>query len=156
MFGENGPMANKVQPIPEGFTTLTAYLLVADAEKEVAFAKTAFDAKEVHISRLPDGSIMHATLKVGTSMLMLGQVRGDMKPVPSMLYMYVENVDAAYHKAVKSGGKPVHEPADQIYGDRSGAVTSPTGISWCIGTHIADVSEEEMQAHMSKQASAAS
>jgi uncharacterized glyoxalase superfamily protein PhnB len=155
MFGENSPMAQKVQPIPEGFHTLTAYLLVADAEKEIEFARAAFNAREMHVSKLPDGSIMHATLKIGTSMLMLGQVQGDMKPVHSMLYMYVENVDAAHRKAVAGGGKSLQEPADQFWGDRAGAVSSPNGINWWIGTHIADVSEDELQAHTAKQAGAA-
>jgi uncharacterized glyoxalase superfamily protein PhnB len=98
---------------------------------------------------------MHATLKIGTSMLMLGQVRGDMKPVHSMLYLYVEDVDAVHRRAVKSGGKATQEPVDQFWGDRSGAVSSPNGIHWWISTHIADVSEDELQAHTSKQAGAA-
>jgi uncharacterized glyoxalase superfamily protein PhnB len=154
-FGENSRMANQVQPIPEGFHTLTAYLLVADAEKEVEFAKAAFDARPLHISRLPDGSIMHATLKIGTSMLMLGQVQGDMKPVPSMLFMYVEDVDGVYGRAAKSGGKPLHEPMDQMWGDRAGAVSSPNGIQWWISTHIAEVSEEELQERMAARSAAA-
>jgi PhnB protein len=148
-------MANQVQPIPEGFHTLTAYLLVADTEKEVEFAKAAFGGQTIHISRLPDGSIMHATLKIGTSMLMLGQVSGEMKPVASMLFMYVENVDDAYRRAVKSGGKQVHEPMDQMWGDRAGAVSSPNGIQWWIATHIAEVSEEELQERMAARRAAA-
>jgi uncharacterized glyoxalase superfamily protein PhnB len=147
-------MESQVQPIPEGFHTLTAYLLVADAGKEVEFAKAAFDAQPIHISRRPDGSIMHATLKVGTSMLMLGQVSGEMKPVPAMLFMYVENVDAVYKRAVASGGNSIHEPSDQIWGDRAGAVSSANGIQWWISTHIAEVSEEEMQRRMAKRAGA--
>jgi uncharacterized glyoxalase superfamily protein PhnB len=148
-------MAKQVQPIPEGFHTLTSYLLVADAKKEVEFAKAAFDAQEVHISKLPNGSIMHATLKIGTSMLMLGQVSGEMKPVPSMLFMYVEHVDGVYQRAVKSGGKSVHEPTEQMWGDRAGAVTSPNGIQWWISTHTEEVSEEELQKRMAARSKAA-
>jgi uncharacterized glyoxalase superfamily protein PhnB len=148
-------MANQVQPIPEGFHTLTAYLLVADAEKEVEFAKAAFDAQEIHISKLPDGSIMHATLKIGTSMLMLGQVSGEMKPVPSMLFMYVENVDGVYRRAVASGGKPTQEPMDQMWGDRAGAVSSPNGIQWWISTHIEELSEAELQERVAARSAAA-
>ena len=138
-------MANKVQAIPEGFQTLTAYLLVADADKEIAFLKAAFDAQTIHVSRLPDGSIMHATLKIGTSMLMMGQTRDSMKPIPAMLYMYVEDIDAVYKRALASGAQSIREPADQLYGDRSGGVVSANGIQWWIGTHIEDVSEEELQ-----------
>jgi uncharacterized glyoxalase superfamily protein PhnB len=148
-------MAKQVQPIPEGFHTLTAYLLVADAEKEVEFAKAAFDAQEIHISKLPDGSIMHATLKIGTSMLMLGQVSGEMKPVPSMLFMYVENVDGVYRRAVASGGKPTQEPMDQMWGDRAGAVSSPNGIQWWISTHIEELSEAELQERVAARSAAA-
>jgi uncharacterized glyoxalase superfamily protein PhnB len=147
-------MANQVQPIPEGFHTLTAYLLVADAEKEIEFVKAAFDAQTVHVSRLPDGSVMHATLKIGTSMLMVGQVSGEMKPVPSMLFTYVEDVDAVYRRAVECGGKPLHEPMDQIWGDRAGAVSSANGILWWISTHIAEVSEAELQERVAARGAA--
>jgi uncharacterized glyoxalase superfamily protein PhnB len=147
-------MANQVQPIPEGFHTLTAYLLVADAEKEVEFAKAAFDAQAIHVSRLPNGSVMHATLKIGTSMLMLGQVSGDMKPVTAMLFMYVGDADAVYKRAIASGAKSIHEPADQIWGDRAGAVSSVNGIQWWIGTHLEEVSEEDLQRRMAKRSAA--
>jgi uncharacterized glyoxalase superfamily protein PhnB len=147
-------MANKVQAVPEGFHTLTAYLIVADANQELEFAKAAFDAQPVHISRLPDGSIMHATLKIGTSMLMMGQARGERKPVPAMIYMYVEDADAVYKRALACGAKSVQEPVDQPYGDRTGGVQSSNGIEWWIGTHIADVSEEELQQLSAKMAAA--
>jgi len=147
-------MANKVQPIPEGFHTVTAYLLVADAEKEIEFLKAAFDAQPIHISRLPDGSVMHATMKIGSSMLMMGQARDAWKPIPSMLYLYVEDVDAVYQRALASGATPVREPVDQAYGDRSGGVASVNGIQWWMATHIEDVSEEELQRRMAGSAGA--
>jgi len=127
---------------------------VADAEKEIEFLKAAFDARIVHISRLPDGSIMHATLKIGTSMLMMGQTRETWKPVPAMLYMYVEDVDAVYERALQCGAASVREPADQLYGDRTGGVASVNGIQWWMGTHIEDVSDEELQRRSAKLAAA--
>lgn len=147
-------MTNKVQPIPEGFQTLTAYLIVADAKKEIEFLKAAFDAQAIHISKGPDGSIRHATLKVGTSMLMMGQSSEMWRAVPAMMYMYVEDVDAVYKRALACGAKSVREPADQIYGDRSGAVESANGIQWWMSTHIEDVSEEELQRRSAQQAGA--
>jgi PhnB protein len=138
-------MSKKVQPIPEGFHTLTPYLIVGDADKELEFAKAAFDAKVMHLSRGPDGVISHVTLKIGDSMLMMGQGRAEYPPMPCMLYMYVENVDAVYKRALDCGAKTMREPADQIYGDRSGGVVSANGIQWWFGTHIEDVSEEEME-----------
>jgi len=148
-------MQNQVRPIPEGFHTLTAYLLVADAEKEIAFAEAAFGARTAYVSRMPNGAIMHATLRIGTSMLTMGQVGGDMKPVPAMIYMYVEDADAVYRRAVESGGKPVRELADQPWGDRSGGVMSPNGIQWWIGTHVEEVSDEELHRRMAAQHKAA-
>jgi len=138
-------MTKKVQPIPEGFHTLTPYLVVGDAQKELQFVKDAFDAKVVHLSRMPDGTITHVTLKIGDSMLMMGQARGEHGPAPSMLYMYVEDTDAVYKRALECGATPVREPADQMYGDRSGGVVSATGVQWWFGTHIEDVSEEELE-----------
>jgi uncharacterized glyoxalase superfamily protein PhnB len=88
---------------------------------------------------------MHATLKIGTSMLMLGQAGDSFKSVPAMLYMYVEDVDAVYKRALEHGAVSVREPSDQMYGDRSGGVVSANGIQWWIGTHFEDVSEEELQ-----------
>jgi PhnB protein len=143
-------MANKVQPIPEGFHTVTPYLVVADADREIAFLKAAFDARAIHISRLPDGSVMHATMKIGNSMVMMGQARGDWKPVPSMLYLYVEDADAVYRRALECGAASVREPADQVYGDRSAGVASANGIQYWMGTHIEDVSEEELQRRMAR------
>jgi len=143
-------MANQDQQIPEGFHTLTAYLLVNDADREIEFVKAAFDAQPVHISRHPDGSVMHATLKIGTSMLMMGQARDSWKAVPSMLYMYIEDVDAVYQRALACGATSVREPADQMYGDRSGGVASPNGIQWWMATHIEDVSEEELRRRSAK------
>jgi len=138
-------MANKVQAIPEGFHTLTPYLVVGDAEKELEFMKAAFEARVLHLSRAPDGSITHVTVKIGDSMLMMGQAGERFPPVPSMLYMYVEDTDAVYKRALECGAKTVREPADQMYGDRSGGVVSATGIQWWFGTHKEDVSEEELR-----------
>jgi PhnB protein len=144
-MGENGRMSKTVQPIPEGFHTLTPYLIVGDADKELEFTKSAFDAQVVHLSRGPDGAIGHVTVKIGDSMLMMGQARGEYPAVPSMLYMYVPDVDVVYKRALECGAKPVREPRDEAYGDRAGGVVSATGIQWWFGTHIEDVPEDELE-----------
>ncbi len=144
-MGENGRMSKTVQPIPEGFHTLTPYLIVGDAEKELEFIKAAFNAQLIHLSRGPDGSIGHVTAKIGDSMLMMGRRSGEYPAMPAMLYMYVPDVDAVYKRALECGAKSVREPADQVYGDRSGGVVSANGIHWWFGTHIEDVSEEELE-----------
>lgn len=139
-------MAAKVKPIPDGFHTITPYLIVDDAAKTITFMQTAFGAKHEHEpTKRPDGKIMHATLKIGDSMLMIASSSDHAKASPVMLYLYVPNVDAAYQKALKAGATSVMEVADQFYGDRSGGVKDPAGNSWFFGTHIEDVAPAEMK-----------
>lgn len=128
-----------VKPIPDGFHTVTPYLLVSDAPKLIDFLKRAFDAEEIHVSKGPDGSIAHATMKVGESMVMMGQSRDEWKPMPCMLYLYVEDVDAWYHRAMQAGGTSVRELTDESYGDRVGGVQDPVGNQWWIATHKQDM-----------------
>jgi uncharacterized glyoxalase superfamily protein PhnB len=92
----------------------------------------------------PDGGVMHAEVKVGDSKLMMGEPMGDWKAKPCSLYLYVEDVDAVYQRAIQAGGTSVREPSDQFYGDRTGGVIDPSGNYWGIATHVEDVSHEEM------------
>ncbi len=137
-------MAN-VKHIPDGHHTLTPYLLLENVAGYIEFLKRAFGAKEIHRSSAPDGTVAHATIQIGDSMLMMGAARGDWKPQPTMLYMYVEDVDQAYRQAVEAGATSVQEPINQFYGDRSGGVKDSAGNSWWIATHIEDVPPEELQ-----------
>jgi PhnB protein len=139
-------MLGKVKPIPDGFHTITPYLIVDGAEKLIGFMKEAFGAQHDHEpTKRPDGSIMHATLKIGDSMLMVSDASEHAKASPVMLYLYVPNADAAYQRALKAGATSVMEPADQFYGDRSGGVRDAAGNQWFFGTHIEDVSPTELQ-----------
>lgn len=140
-----------VKPIPDGFHTVTPYLLVDGAERLIEFCKAAFDAKEIHRTALPGGMIMHAQVKIGTSMIMVADARPEAPARQSALYLYVPDTDAVYHKAVAAGGHSIMEPTDQIYGDRNAGVTDPTGTIWWIGTHIEDMSEAELQKRMEKR-----
>ena len=133
-------MATKVKPVPDGFHTLTPYLVVDGADKLIAFMQNALGAQYDHEpTRRPDGKIMHATLKIGDSMLMISESSEQAKATNTMLYVYVPDVDATYQKALKAGATSVMEPADQFYGDRSGGVKDPAGNSWYFGTHIEDI-----------------
>jgi uncharacterized glyoxalase superfamily protein PhnB len=108
--------------------------------------KEAFGAQhDREPTKRPDGSIMHATLKIGDSMLMVSDASEHAKASPVMLYLYVPNADAAYQRALKAGATSVMEPADQFYGDRSGGVRDAAGNQWFFGTHIEDVSPTELQ-----------
>jgi PhnB protein len=131
--------------IPEGFHTITPYIMVKDATRVVDFLKEAFDAEEISVVKQPDGGVWHATLKIGDSMIMIGNTMGKHDDAPCSVYLYVPNVDVTYKQAVKVGGTSLMEPADQFYGDRSAGVKDSLGNCWYIGTHIEDVSEEELQ-----------
>ena len=137
-----------VQPIPEGQQSVTPYLVVKDAAALIDFAQSAFDAKEIVRHARPDGTIMHAQLRIGESVVMLGQPMGDQPAMPAMLHVYVENVDEVYRQAMAAGATSIMEPTDQFYGDRSGGVADKHGNHWWIGTHIEDVSKEEMAKRM--------
>lgn len=142
--------------IPEGYTTITPYLIVEGAEKLIEFIENVFDGTIV--MKMPDerGKIGHAEMKIGDSMLMIADAGEEWKPTQAMLHLYVEDTDAIYQKALDAGAIPVKEPADQFYGDRSSAVKDAFGNFWGISTHIEDISEEEIQKRMksSSQASA--
>jgi PhnB protein len=139
-------MAAKVKPVPDGFHTVTPYLIVDGAKKVIDFMQAALGAKHDHEPTLrPDGTIMHATLKIGDSMVMISDASEHARAMPVMLYLYVSNVDAAYQLALKAGATSIMEPADQFYGDRSGGVKDPAGNSWFFGTHIEDVAPAELK-----------
>ena len=131
-----------VNYIPEGAQTVTPYLAVRGVASLIDFLKAAFDAKEVDRAVMPDGTIMNATLAIGSSRLMMGDPR-DQAAVPGMLYVYVPDVDAVYAKAIAAGATSLRTPADMFYGDRCAAVQDASGNKWWIATHKEDVSPEE-------------
>jgi uncharacterized glyoxalase superfamily protein PhnB len=133
-----------VRPIPEGFHTVTPYLVVQGAAKVIDFLKQAFGAQEIYRSAKPDGTIMHTQVRVGDSFIMLGDAGGPWKPMPAAFYLYVPDTDAAYRSALAAGGTSLMEPADQFYGDRNAGVQDATGNMWWIATHIEDVAPEEI------------
>jgi PhnB protein len=141
-------MATKVKPIPEGHQTVSPYIVVPGIAKLIDFMKQAFEAKEIYASRRPDGSVMHAEMKIGDSILMMGEAPAGGKNFPAMLHVYVEDVDAVYQRAIQAGGKSLREPADQPYGDRSGGLEDAFGNQWWVSTHVEDVSSEELEQRM--------
>ena len=133
-----------VKPIPEGYHTITPYLVVQGAGALLDFMKKAFDAKELERMALPDGTIMHAEVSIGDSRIMIAEENEMAKATPSSLYLYVPNVDGVFQHAVKAGGSTIMEPMDMFYGDRSGSVKDPSGNSWYIATHKEDVTPQEL------------
>jgi len=146
-------MAGKVNAIPSGYHSLTPYLVVNDASRAIDFYTQAFGAKETVRMGGPGGKIGHAELKIGDSMLMLSdEITGSGTRSPQSLggspvsvFMYVENVDSVFDRAVKAGAKADKPPEDMFWGDRFGHLTDPFGHLWAIATHIEDVAPEEMR-----------
>ena len=138
-------MANKAKPIPEGHHTVTPYLVIPGVAKVIEFVKEAFGAIEVSVSRRPDGTIMHAEVRIGDSIIMMGEAPSGGKNFPAMLHLYMEDVDGVYKRAIQAGAKSLREPADQFYGDRTGGVEDAFGNQWWIAAHVEDVAPEEME-----------
>ncbi len=139
-----------VKPIPDGYHSVTPYILVKETIKVIDFLKQAFNATENYRMNAPDGTIMHAEIRIGNSNIMLAQASEKWSPMPSMLYLYVEDVDSVYKKAIEAGGTSLREPTNEFYGDRSSGVMDAGGNQWWIATHIEDVSEVEMKKRQEK------
>jgi PhnB protein len=134
-----------VTAIPAGFRTITPYLLVKEVPALLQFMQSAFDAVVVAKEMRADGSIMHAEVRIGTSMLMTGEASESFGPMPASIYLYVEDCDRVYRKALDAGGVSVFDLADLPSGDRYGGVRDSSGNIWWIATHVEDVSSEEQQ-----------
>jgi PhnB protein len=136
------------KPVPDGYHTVTPYLVVEDAGRLIEFLTAAFGAKMRSSHKRPDGKVAHAEVGIGDSIIMLGSAQGDAKPMTTALYMYVPDCDALYRRALAAGGISIGEPKDQFYGDRHGGVKDPCGNTWWVATHIEDVSEQELMRRM--------
>ena len=140
------------KPIPEGYHTLTAYLAVDDAAAAIDYYARAFGAKELGRMPGPGGKIGHAELQIGDSRVMLADAfpQSSTRPPKELggtsasLFLYVEDVDTVFKRAVDAGASVTMEVADQFWGDRFGTLTDPFGHVWSIATHVEDVPEEEM------------
>jgi PhnB protein len=128
---------------PEGYGTVTPYLMTTDSEAVIEFAKRALDAGERMRMPGPGGGIGHAELLIGDSVVMLADETPE-NTMPGMLHVYVEDCDATYARALEAGGTSLAEPADQVYGERMAGVQDPSGNKWYFATHIEDLSEQEM------------
>lgn len=131
---------------PEGYHTVTPYVMVMGIDKLIEFATAAFAAETRHTVADENGRVIHAEIAIGDLMLTLAEARPPEWPAqPVSFYLYVPDCDALYHKALAAGGTSIMEPADQFYGDRHGGVKDASGNSWWVATHIEDVSPEEMK-----------
>ena len=142
-----------VKPIPEGYNTLSPSISVENATEAIEFYKRAFGASERGRMNAPDGRVAHAEIQIGDSVLMLADPSpmASTKPPTQIggtavtLFLYVDDVDAVYKRAVEAGAKSEMEPDDMFWGDRFGSIVDPYGHSWAIATHVEDVPPEEME-----------
>jgi PhnB protein len=146
-------MAPKVNPIPQGYHTVTPSLMVRGAEKALDFYRKAFNAEETLRMPGPDGKIIHAEFRIGNSVMMLGEEMPEMggkSPQslggsPVSFFIYLENVDEAWQRAINAGAKQVMPLADMFWGDRAGCVDDPFGHHWWLAQHIADLTPDEIK-----------
>ena len=137
-------MTNGVDPVPEGFHTVTPYLIVPDADALVEFMGHAFGAQEVFRARGGEGGT-HVEVRIGDSMVMIGG-KQDSEPQPAAVFLYMDGVDDVYRRALEAGATSIEEPADQpAEGDRRAGVADPFGNAWFIATSIEDISREEIR-----------
>jgi len=159
-------MQQNVKAIPTGYHTLTPNLVVADAAKAIDFYKKALGAEEVMRMDGPGGKVMHAEMKIGDSRFMLGDEMPEMGAkgpkgyggTSVSFYIYVEDVDTAWKRALGAGGKETMPLATMFWGDRTGRLEDPWGHAWVLATHVKDVTPEDMkkgqEEFMSKMATA--
>jgi PhnB protein len=143
-----------INAIPEGYQSLTPMFIFKDANKAIDFYKRAFGAEERFVMPGPDGKgVMHAEVRIGTSIIMMGEESTDcpsksaetIGSTPISFYIYVENVDEAFKKAVEAGSKIQMPVEDMFWGDRIGTVLDPFGYSWSLASHTKDLTPEEIQ-----------
>ena len=147
--------------VPEGMRSVTPHLICAGAGEAIEFYKKAFGA--VELSRIPgsNGKIMHASIRIGDSVIMLNDENPEwgalgpkaLKGSPVTIHLYVQDADAVFAQAVKAGAKATMPLDDMFWGDRYGKVEDPFGHQWSIGTHVRDVTPEEMQKAMAQMTS---
>ncbi len=152
-------MATKVAPVPPGHHTVTPYLTLDDCARAIDFYKKAFGAQEIMRMEGPAGKIGHAEIKIGDSVVMLsdempgsgGRAPKSLGGTTAGIFLYVNDVDSSYKRAVDAGAKADMSPADMFWGDRFGTVTDPFGHTWAMATHKEDVAPEELRTRMQQE-----
>jgi len=146
-------MTDKVNFKPDGYHSVTPYLIINGASKAIEFYKKALNAKVNFIMDMPDGRVGHAEIGIGDSNIMIADACEeslaksplDLSGTAVMLHLYVEDVDALFNQAIEAGATSIRPIEDQFYGDRSGGLRDPFGHIWYLATHIKDVSTEELE-----------
>lgn len=130
--------------VPPGYHSLQPYLPVADVRAQLAFLQEGLGGVVTEKIELKDGTIQHAEIRVGDSIVMVGQARGQWKPMPCCIYHYVADVDHAFARAVSAGATSIVAPQDQFYGDRSGGLIDPNGNQWWLASRQLTLPPDEL------------
>jgi len=146
-------MPTNVRPIPEGYHSITPQITCRDAARAIDFYKQALGAKEIMRMPGPDGRVMHAEMQIGDSRFMIGDEFPGMSVAPdsssklhaTSLFVYTEDADSLFNRAIKAGARADMPPSDMFWGDRYGKFTDPFGHQWGVATHVEDVAPQEMQ-----------
>ncbi len=136
-------------PVPKGYPRVSPYLIVDNAAATTACMVDVLGGSESRCTTTPGGDIMHAEVRIGDSVVMVGGANPEWPAVPAAVHVYVDDVDATYARALEAGVTSISEPATQPYGDRSAYVKDTSGTMWFLSTHIEDVSDEEIARWMS-------
>ena len=142
---ENKSQKKSIRTVPKGYHSVTPFLMVNDARGLIEFIEKALDGNVTSMMKSEDGKIMHATVQIGDSLVMIADTMSGSQPMPAMLYLYVDDVDAKYRQAINANGTSIREPVDEFYGDRSAGVRDEWNNQWWLATHIEDVSDDEME-----------
>ncbi len=134
-----------VPHIPDGYHSVTPFIVTQGADGVLDFLKNAFGAQERIRMDTPDGKVAHAEVTVGDSVIMVAEATAQFPPMPAFIHLYVEDVDGTYQRTLSLGATTKTEPEDQFYGDRAANVIDPFGNYWPLATHVEEVSDEEMQ-----------
>jgi uncharacterized glyoxalase superfamily protein PhnB len=152
-FRKKAPVRKKVEPVPRAYGSVTPSLVIRGCSDAIAFYEKAFGAKELSRMPGPDGKLMHAEVRIGDRVVMMGDEAPEMGAVspatlgnsPVTLMLYVKDCDAVFARAVELGARAVMPPADMFWGDRYARIVDPFGHAWGIGTHKVDMTAAEMQ-----------
>ena|SRR5438093_588012 len=136
---------SEAKAVPQGYHSVTPYLIVEGVPRLIQFLKDTFDADVGESVKGPEGRIAHAELTIGDSLIMMADATPKYAPIASQLYVHVENVDMTFKRGLDTGASSVQEPADQFYGDRTAGFKDPTGNYWWIAQRMEEVSAEELE-----------
>lgn len=137
-----------VSPVPQGYPRLSPYLVVDDPDVAIRFMREVLGGEEVRRSMDANGRVMHAEIRVADTLVMVGGASEQWPVIPGALHVYLEDVDAAYARALAAGATSLTPPTLQPYGDRSAYVRDAAGTTWFLSTHVEDVSDEEIRRRM--------